>query len=108
MRVLIDTNVLLDVLCDRKEFVDASALVWKHCEIHDVEGYVSALSIPNIVYIMRKELSPSGVNEVLKKLSLIFAFADLKGDDLLKAARMEFGDYEDSLQMICARSEERV
>lgn len=57
MKVLIDTNVILDVLCDRKEFVHSSLQVWKNCEIGAVEGCVSAMSIPNIIYILRKELS---------------------------------------------------
>ena len=55
MKILIDTNIILDVLCNRKEFVDDSKSILNLCEINEIDGYLSALSIPNIVYIMRKE-----------------------------------------------------
>lgn len=78
MKVLIDTNIILDVLCNRKEFVENSAKVFKLCEVKKITGYVSALSIPNIVYIMRKELNTEKVKEVIEKLSLIFENYRLK------------------------------
>ena len=68
MKVLIDTNVILDVLCNRKDFVENSAKILKLCEVKKITGYVSALSIPNIVYIMRKELDEEKIREVIEKL----------------------------------------
>ena len=43
MKILVDTNVILDVLCNRPEFVEASSKVWKYCEVDQIEGYISAL-----------------------------------------------------------------
>lgn len=102
MKVLIDTNILLDVLCNRSEFAEASAKVFKLCEVKKIDGYISALSIPNIVYIMRKELDTEKTKDILEKLSLIFTITDLKADDIKKAAYMNFNDYEDALQSACA------
>lgn len=102
MRILIDTNVILDVLCARENFVDASSKVWKYCEVHKIEGYISALSVPNIIYILRKELTPEKTQQIIDQLFLIFAVADLKSDDLKKGAAMKNIDYEDALQMVCA------
>lgn len=98
MKILIDTNVILDVLCDRKEFVDDSSKIFKLCEVKQLSGYISALSIPNIVYIMRKELDTETTRQVIEKLSLVFDIADLKGDDLKKAAALDFNDFEDAVQ----------
>lgn len=98
MKILIDTNVILDVLCDRKEFVDDSSKIFKLCEVKQLSGYISALSIPNIVYIMRKELDTETTRQVIEKLSLVFDIADLKGDDLQKAAALDFNDFEDAVQ----------
>ena len=102
MKVLIDTNIILDVLCNRDEFVENSAKIFKLCEIKKIDGYISALSVPNIVYIMRKELDSEKIKDILEKLSLIFTIADLKADDIRKAAYMNFNDYEDALQSACA------
>lgn len=102
MKVLIDTNVILDVLCKREGFFEDADKIFKLCEVKKIEGYISALSISNLVYIMRKELDAEKIKEVLQQLSLIFKITDLKADDLKKAADMNFKDYEDALQSVCA------
>ena len=102
MTVLIDTNIILDVFCKRPDFYEDSAKVFKLCEVKRISGVISALSIPNIMYILRKELDAKKTKEILDKLSLIFSIADLKADDLKKAADMEFKDFEDAVQSACA------
>ena len=102
MRALIDTNIILDVLCQRERFFENSSMVFKLCEMKKLDGVISALSIPNLVYIMRKELDHDAIKIVLQKLSLIFKIEDLKAADLLKAAVMDFKDYEDALQSVGA------
>ena len=102
MKILIDTNVILDVLCNRKDFAEDSLKVFKYCETNQITGYISALSIPNIVYIMRKELDNDRIKEILTVLTSIFTVVDLRGTDLIKASDLEFSDYEDALQSVCA------
>ncbi len=102
MKVLVDTNVILDVLCNRKEFVADSLRVFQCCETQRITGYISALSIPNIVYIMRKELDPERIREILHTLTMVFSVVELREGDLLKAAELPFGDYEDAIQSVCA------
>ncbi len=102
MKILIDTNVILDVLSDRKPFSEAAQKIFKLCEVKKLTGYISALSVPNIVYILRKELDAKRVQEILSHLTLLFDVADLKADDLKKAAALGFPDFEDALQSVCA------
>ncbi len=102
MKILVDTNVILDVLSDCKPFSEAAAKIFKLCEVGKITGYVSALSVPNLVYILRKELDPKRVKEILDQIALIFHFVDLKGDDLKKAAALKFSDFEDALQSVGA------
>ena len=103
MKILIDTNVILDVLCDRTDFVESSSKIWKLCEVEKIDGYISALSIPNIVYILRKELTPEKTQQIIEQLFMIFHIADLKSSDIRKAANMKTSDYEDAIQMVCAQ-----
>lgn len=102
MKVLIDTNVILDVLCNRSEFVEDSSRVWKYCEVNQIEGYISALSVPNIVYILRKELTPQKTQQLIQQILMIFEVIDLKSFDLKNAAEMLSSDFEDAVQMCCA------
>lgn len=102
MKVLIDTNIILDVLCKRPAFYEDSSKVFKLCEVNKISGVISALTISNIIYILRKELDTETTKEILDNLFLIFSVADLKADDLKKAANMKFKDYEDAVQSACA------
>ena len=103
MKLLIDTNIVLDVLCNRKGFVENSSKVFKLCETKKLEGYLSAISIPNIAYILRKELSIEKLKTIIVKLNIIFSIIELKPNDLILATDLYFNDYEDALQSVCAK-----
>ena len=103
MKVLIDTNVILDVLYKREGFYENSLKIWKLCEIRKLDGYISALSIPNIVYILRRELDPEKTLEVINNINLVFKIYDLKSDIIMQAAEKKTKDYEDALQMVTAQ-----
>lgn len=102
MKVLIDTNIVLDVLCRQSNFYENSAKVMKYCEVNRITGVISALTIPNIVYILRKELDVQKTKEIIGKLQLVFDVADLKAGDIKMALAMDFSDSEDALQSACA------
>ena len=103
MKVLIDTNVILDVLYKREGFYEDSLKIWKLCEIRKIDGYISALSIPNIVYILRRELDPEKTLEVINNINLVFKIYDLKSEIIMQAAEKKTKDYEDALQMVTAQ-----
>ncbi|MBP5185315.1 MAG: PIN domain-containing protein [Lachnospiraceae bacterium] len=103
MKILVDGNVILDVLQKRIPHYDESALVWKLCETGKLRGYVSSLTFANLVYVMRKELSPVSINTVLKQLSLILTFESLDTDDLFCAAGLQWEDFEDAIQSVTAK-----
>ena len=103
MKVLIDTNVILDVLYKREGFHEDSLKIWKLCETRKIDGYISALSIPNIVYILRRELDPEKTLEVINNINLVFKIYDLKSEIIMQAAEKKTKDYEDALQMVTAQ-----
>lgn len=103
MKVLIDTNVILDVLYKREGFYEDSLKIWKLCEARKIDGYISALSIPNIVYILRRELDPEKTLEVINNINLVFKIYDLKSEIIMQAAEKKTKDYEDALQMVTAQ-----
>lgn len=102
MKLLIDANILLDVLQNRMEFAEVSSMIWKLCETERATGYVSTLTFANLVYIMRKELSPGKIEKVFQKLKLIFEFVDFNASDLAKAVELNWNDFEDALQSVTA------
>ena len=103
MVLLIDANILLDVLMDRKEFVNDSSLIWKLCETGKAKGYISTLTIANLIYIMRKQLTPGKIDETINLLRMIFEFTDLTVSDINLATKMEWNDFEDAVQSATAQ-----
>ena len=103
MRFLVDANILLDVLMNRQPHVTDSASIWKLCETGQAEGYISSLTFANLIYIMRKEINPKGIEIILDKLSLIFHVADLTSSDLISAAKLQWNDFEDAVQCVTAK-----
>lgn len=103
MRILIDTNIIIDVLSNRSEFVNSSLQVWRYCEIHKNTGFISAMSIPNIAYILRKELTPDKTCRIINQICVIFDIVDLKKCDLKSAAQLYAKDFEDAIQICQAQ-----
>ena len=102
MRLLIDTNILLDVLEDRKPYCAASSLVWKLAEAGQAECFISALSVADIIYVMRRELDPERTSEILNVLRLIFRMVGLEPKYLIDAAGLGWDDFEEAVQSITA------
>ena len=102
MRLLIDANIVLDVLQKREPYWKDSSVIWKLCETEQAEGYISTLTFANLMYVMRRELDPAQIRDVLDKLRLIFRFADFTAADLEKAADMGWDDFEDAIQAATA------
>ena len=102
MRVLIDSNVLFDVLQNREPYVEESTAVWDLCQSGAADGHISALTFANMVYVMRKELTPELIREVLATLTDVFRFEDLSLSDLKQASAMMWPDFEDALQTAAA------
>lgn len=103
MKLLIDTNILLDVMMEREEHYEKSAAIWRGCEAGLFTGFVSVLTAANIMYIMRRQMDPETISDVIQKLGLIFRFTELTPADLRKAAEMQWRDFEDAIQSVTAR-----
>ena len=104
-KILIDTNVLLDYLLEREPFFEDAKGIMVSCAEGKVKGCIAAHSIPNIFFILRKDYNAKERREVLSNLCSIF---DVEGIDKAKLlsglANEDFTDFEDCLQMECAKS----
>ncbi len=104
-KILIDTNVLLDYLLEREPFFEDAKEVILSCADGNVKGCIAAHSISNMFFILRKDYNAKERREVLSNLCSIF---DVEGIDKAKLlaglANEDFSDFEDCLQMECAKS----
>lgn len=98
MRVLIDTNIMLDVLMGRQPYFDLADRIIRLCADQRIEGYMAAHSIPNMFYILRKSMSDEDRREVLKSLCQILKVEGIDSIKVLSAINNQnFSDLEDCL-----------
>ena len=104
MRILIDTNVLIDFMMGRAPHFENADKIIKMCAKHKVQGAIAAHSIPNIFYILRKDLPEQERRAVLLSLCTILTVEGIDSAKLITALKnSEFSDLEDCLQSECAK-----
>ena len=104
-KILIDTNVLLDYLLTREPFYEDAKNIILSCADGKIKGCIAAHSISNMFFILRKDYSIEERREVLSNLCLIFDVEGIDKDKLLSGLEnKEFSDFEDCLQMECAKA----
>lgn len=105
MRLMIDTNILLDVLIHRDEFYDNSKAVLNLCEDRTIQGFASASAITDIFYITRKALgNVEDTYKVINSILNIVRILTVTNDDVLDAFQIKAKDFEDCLMATCAKS----
>ena len=104
-RILVDTNVLLDYLLIREPFYEDAKKIVHACVEGTVKGCIAAHSISNIYFILRKDFNAKERREVLSSLCSIFDVEGIDKAKLLSGLQNEdFIDFEDCLQMECAKA----
>ena len=106
-KILIDTNVLLDYLLEREPYFESAKQVVISCVEGKVKGCIAAHSISNMFFILRKDFTAKERREVLTNLCSIFDVEGIDKSKLLSGLSNEdFSDFEDCLQMECAKAYE--
>ena len=104
MRIFYDTNVILDLLASRPGFADDAEKAIGRADFIDNRGLVSALTICDIVYILRKSLTWQEIGQHIKALQDILEIVDVTGDSVINAFDATVTDYEDTVQYLCAKA----
>ena len=97
MKILLDTNIVLDLLLARDPFVDDAQAIFILVENRHIEGYLCADAITTIHYLVSRELGKHSADNVIAKLLEIFEVTPVDKQVLTEAARTHSTDYEDSV-----------
>ncbi|MBS3976427.1 MAG: PIN domain-containing protein [Syntrophomonadaceae bacterium] len=103
MKILIDTNVIIDYIADRTPFADHAEQLLELCESGKVTGLVTANAITDIYYVVRKVAGKEKTLEAIRTLCSILDITDVGKVDILNAMELEMPDYEDALAAQCAK-----
>ncbi len=105
MKIMCDTNIILDVLLERAPFAEDSAKVLSLCEEHKLDGFISASCLTDIFYLVRKythstELAYTAIGKILE----IVKVCSVTNNDAITAFQQKAKDFEDCLVATCAKS----
>jgi predicted nucleic acid-binding protein len=98
VKILVDSDVLLDVLAEREPFFAAGTVVWTIAERRKVDAIVSALSVANVYYIARKSHGRDRALLSVRKILQAFAIAPIDSVTIENALDSGMADFEDALQ----------
>ena len=106
MKILIDTNVILDFLLERDTFFKNAVELMKLIDEDAIQAYITANSITDIVYIARKTYSLDDIRRAVLSLMESINIIGVGQEDIISAFDLRFDDFEDALQSACSEKAE--
>lgn len=101
MKIFVDTNVLIDLLCQREGYEQAGKIL-ALSQNPQYALYTSVLSMANLAYILRKILKGQALYQTLGKLSKRLNISPMTQESFEKALSLKASDFEDALQYYSA------
>ncbi len=98
MRILFDTDVILDLLLDREPFNATAAWLVNRVHTGELEGFISAITLTTIFYLARKAVGNKRARSYIEDLLKIFQVALVNKAVLETALALPIKDYEDAVQ----------
>ena len=103
MKIVVDTNVLIDAFTHRQPYYEDAKSILQLITNNEIEGFITSSSITDIYYLIRKILSDFEAREIIRNLMTLFSVIDVSGADCKAALDLEIGDFEDALIVVCGR-----
>ncbi len=104
MKVMFDTNVILDVLLDRAPHVDVAAKLFALVDNGRLEGAICATTATTVYYIAAKSFGRGRAHAQVHDLLALFEVAGVDRDVLDSALALGFADFEDAVLHEAARA----
>jgi predicted nucleic acid-binding protein len=105
VRVLFDTNVLLDALLARKPFVADAAFLLNAVESRRIAGFISATTLTDIHYLVRRQTKSAETAMItITHLLALMEVCIVDRQVLEQAVSLKLADFEDAVQVACAIS----
>jgi len=104
MRIILDTNIVIDALASRVPFNKDAEKIILHAAARRINAAITASTASDIYYLTRKYLkSAEQTVSAMKKLFTIVDIIAVNRMDCMSAFQTGITDYEDSLLYVCAR-----
>ncbi|MEG5033033.1 PIN domain-containing protein [Microcoleus sp. AT3-D2] len=98
MKILIDTNIIVDVALEREPFFSESDRILTFVEEAQIQGYISASTFSDLYYIIRRNRGRDWTLDFLRQLATFCQVATVDNSVISMALTCNFKDFEDAIQ----------
>lgn len=102
-KAFIDTNVLVDLIADRKPFSKFAITIFDAAESNKVELFVSSHSLATVHYLLKKYISEAEIREILLDLMAFITIVPIDGEVIKRSLKSKHRDFEDAIQIVAAQ-----
>jgi predicted nucleic acid-binding protein len=97
-RILVDTNIILDLLSKRKEFIIEAQELFTLSDKNEIKLYVSSLTFANTYYILSQKMKLNDVRKILRKFKILVEVLPMDDKIIDLSLESDFKDFEDAIQ----------
>ncbi|MEH2059091.1 MAG: PIN domain-containing protein [Nostoc sp.] len=98
MKVLLDTNIIVDIALERQPYITNSETVLAFVEQGQIEGYISASTFSDLYYLIRKQKGRYLTIDFLRQIVTFCQIATVNKTAIRMALTANFRDFEDAIQ----------
>ena len=106
--ISVDTNIIVDLIADRKPFSKFAIDLFDRAENNKVTLFTSSHSIATTHYILKKYVAEKELRSILLNLLDYLSVISVDENVLKRGLRSKHKDFEDSIQIICATSIDKL
>jgi predicted nucleic acid-binding protein len=103
-KILLDTNIILDIALNHPPYADYARGIFGGIDKGLFEAYITASSVTDIVYVLRKLMGKEAAMIFLIELLDVVNVANVSSDVVRKAMHSDFADFEDAIQCYAAEA----
>jgi predicted nucleic acid-binding protein len=107
-KVFVDTNILVDLVADRKPFSKYAIEIFSTAEHKKIKLFTSSHAIATTYYLLKKYVDEKALREVLLGMFDYLTIIPVDTEVLTKGLRSKQKDFEDSIQIYCAATIEKM
>ena len=97
-KILVDTNIVLDLLAKRKEFISEAQQLFTLSDKNEVDLYVSSLTFANTYYILSQKMKLNDARKILRKFKVLVKVLPMDDKIIDLSLESDFKDFEDAIQ----------
>ena len=102
IRILADTNIVLDLLAKRTEFLIEAQELFTLSDKNKVKLYVSSLTFANTYYILSQKMKLENARKILRKFKVLVTVLPMDDKIIDLSLVSDFKDFEDAIQYYTA------